>query len=365
MKIMFYYGSMNMGGAERVISSLANNFVKRGGEVSIMVTDSLPSGYALDERVRFVRQNAEACSSGLLNAIKNNLRRIELTRKYLREIHPDVVFCFNINSLTIALLASLFLGIKTIGFEPSNPYRSQEGRFWKKMKQIASPFANGYIFSLEGVRKFYPLKTQKKSIVIPTGVFADTVPETVPLLNQRNGKKICAVGRLHPVKGFDVLIHAFALFSKNFPEYTLHIYGEGDERTTLIEIIRQLNMESSVILEGYVDDIPQKLCENKIFVLSSFHEGMPNALIEAMACGLPCIATRCDFGPSELITDGENGLLVPVGDIEGMSKAMERIAMDSTFAESLARRALKIRETHSMKKISNQFYSYITSIVRK
>jgi Glycosyltransferase len=362
---MFNYGSMYMGGAERVISSLANDFVKRGDQVSIMVTDSLPSGYPLDERVRFINQNAEASSASLIDAIQHNMHRVELTRKYLREIRPDVVVCFGVNNLTFVVLSRFFLSIKTIGSERSNPYHSEEGRFWKKMKQIVSPVADGYIFSTAGAKKYYPQQTQRKSAVIPNGIFADTIPEAVLPLNQRNRNKICAVGRLHPVKGFDILIRAFAIFHRYFPDYTLHIYGEGEERTSLGNLISQLNVKNSVMLEGHVADIPQKLCENNMFVLSSHHEGMPNALIEAMACGLPCVATRCDFGPTELITDEENGLLVPVGNAEIMAKAMERIASDSAFAEKLSRNAIKICETHSMEIVANQFYDYIVSVAKK
>lgn len=365
MKIMFYYGSMNMGGAERVISSLANNFVERGDEVSIMVSDNQPSGYPLNQKVRFIKQIDYMPSTSLIDAMKRNMLRLRLTRKYLREILPDVVICFNMNNLTYALLARPFLNIKTIGSERSNPYHSDEGRFWKIMKQMLSPFADGYIFSTEGAKKYYPSRTRKRSAVIPNGVFADTIPEYVLPLNLRNKNKICAVGRLQPVKGFNTLIRAFARFHKHFPDYTLHIYGEGEERTTLIELISQLDLKNYVILEGHVGDIPRRLCENTMFVLSSLHEGMPNALIEAMACGLPCIATNCDFGPAELIQDGQNGMLVPVGDIESMAKAMECIAMDISFAESLAQNALKIHETHSSEKITELFHHYITSVVKK
>lgn len=365
MKIMFNYGSMYMGGAERVISSLANNFVERGAVVSIMVTDSLPSGYPLDKRVRFINQNASTSSSGMINAIKNNLRRVILTRKYLQEIQPDLVICFGINNLTMIILARSSRNMRTIGSERSNPYLASEGRFWKLMKRIVSPCADGYIFSTEGAQKYYPKWTQKKSVIIPNGIFADSLPEHVPPLRQRNGKQICAVGRLDPVKGFDSLIHAFARFHENYPEYTLHIYGEGRERANLTALIHKLDLESSVILEGYCADIPGKLCESIIFCFSSLYEGMPNALIEAMACGLPCVSARCDFGPTELIIDGENGLLVPVGDVEAMSKAMERIAADSALANKLSKNALKIRETHSRERISELFYNYITSIMTK
>lgn len=365
MNIMFYYGTLYMGGAERVISSLANNFVKRGDKVSIMVTDSLPAGYELDPGVRFINQNAEASSTGIIDAVRNNIRQMKITRKYLLEINPDVVFCFGINNLTLCLLAGFGMNMKIISSERSNPYHADDGRFWTMMKQIISPFADGYVFSTEGARNYYPKRTQRKSTVIPNGIFADTIPDTVEPLGKRKGRVVCSSGRLHPVKGFDILIRAFAMFHEDFPEYSLHIYGEGEEREALEKLVCQLSLEDSVFLEGHVTDIPRKLCENYIYGLASLHEGMPNALIEAMSCGLPCVAANCDFGPGELIKDGENGLLVPVGDVEAMAKAMGRIAGDVIFAEKLAENARNIYQTHSAEKISNQFHDYIISILEK
>ena len=199
-------------------------------------------------------------------------------------------------------------------------------------------------------------------MIIPNAVFADTLPAKVPDLTERRRRAICAAGRLEDVKGFDILLAAFSLFHKEFPEHTLHIYGDGQLKNVLQEIIRVNGLQNHAFLEGYVKDVPAVLCRHTMFVFSSRHEGMPNALIEALACGLPCVATNCDYGPSELIDDGENGLLVPVDDIAGIAGAMGKIASDEIVAVKLAQNALQIRETHSVEKISALFYHYITGI---
>ncbi|MBP1762977.1 MAG: glycosyl transferase, group 1 [Firmicutes bacterium] len=362
MHIMFYYGTLQQGGAERVISSLANDFVKRGAEVSILVVDEKPSLYSLDARIHFINLSANAHSKTLFAAIKNNLRRISLTCEVFKGSRPDIVVCFGINNLAFALAAKRCLPIKIVGSERSNPFRSEESFFWKTMKKLLSPYADGYIFSTEGAKSYYPAKTRNKSAVIPNGIFADTMPETVPEPRKRRPRTICATGRLEAVKGFDTLINAFARFHESFPDHTLHIYGEGGQQVVLEKLIREKGLEKHAFLEGYAVDVPAALCRHTMFAFASRHEGMPNSMIEALACGLPCVATDCDFGPSELIRDGQNGLLVPVDDVAAMADAMKRIASDELLAKKLSQNALKIRETHSMEKISKRFYEYIIRV---
>ncbi|MDR3541186.1 MAG: glycosyltransferase [Desulfosporosinus sp.] len=362
---MFYYGSLQQGGAERVIASLANNFSQRGAVVSILLLDDKPSLHRLDERINYLNLCANAVSRNLTGAIINNLRRIGRTRTAFKTSRPDVVVCFGINNLVFAVLSKAFLGIKIIGSERSNPYRSGESSFWRKMKRIMSPQADGYIFSTEGAKGYYPVKTQKKSAVIPNGVFADTMPRRVPLLRERRQQTICSTGRLESGKGFDTLIKAFAIFHEILPDYTLHIYGEGTQQLQLEQLIAAKGLQNHAFLEGYATDVPAILCSHTMFAFTSRHEGMPNGLIEALACGLPCVVTNCDFGPADLINTGENGLLVPVDDEKAVAEAMKRIAFDQKLAEKLSRNALKIRETHSMEEISQRFYDYITSKVKE
>jgi len=364
LKIMFYYASMHLGGAERIIATLANNFVARGDEVAVMVNDSLPTGYPLDRRVRFINQNAESDSHGMLDAIRHNLRRVILTRKYFREIRPDVVLCFAINNLTFTVLARPGLGIKAIGSDRNNPNYSEYG-VWDKVRNHIAPRAEGFIFQTQAARNYYPHSVQERSVVIPNGIAPEELSAQVDPLDQRIPGSICAVGRLEQQKGFDTLIRAFAIFLEKNPGYTLTIFGEGTERQKLEAMIAGLGLTSQVILAGRISNVFEELSRREIFVLSSRFEGMPNALMEGMACGCACISTDCDFGPGELIQDGLNGLLIPVDDQAAMAAAMERLARDTVFAQNLAQNALKIRETHSMENMAGRFYDYITAIWRQ
>jgi GalNAc-alpha-(1->4)-GalNAc-alpha-(1->3)-diNAcBac-PP-undecaprenol alpha-1,4-N-acetyl-D-galactosaminyltransferase len=361
--ILFYYGSMQGGGAERVIASLANNFVTRGAKITIMVLDDRPSKYYLDERVNYVNMAVTGNSHSVFEATVNNIQRLYATRKQMKHLQPDVVVCFGINNFSFAYVARLFLRYKIIGSERSNPYTSSNG-FWGKMKKYLSPMADGYIFQTNGARSYYPVKTQKYGIVIPNGIFASQILDTLLPVHKRKDKIICATGRLHKVKGYETLIRAFSIFHKKHADYTLQIVGEGPERKNIEKQIEDLGLSEYVNLLGFSYNISDILCSSSMFVLSSLHEGMPNSLIEAMACGLPCISTDCDFGPSELIINGKNGLLVPVGDAEKMAVAMVRIANDSEFANYLANNALSVHKTHSMEKITNEFYNYIEFVAK-
>ncbi len=365
MKIMFYYHSVNnVGGAERVITYLANDFVERDDEVSIMVTDHLPPWHPLDKRVQLINLNTESSSQGLVDAVITNLYRVQLTRKHLRSVKPHVVVCFGISHLTAAYLARPFLGIKLIGSERNNPRYSDYG-VWKHLKRLIPQLVDGFVFQTNKAQMLYPITVQKKSIVITNGISIEDHAIGTLQLNQRIPGSMCGVGRLSEQKGFDTLINAFARFERQYPSYILTIYGEGNERNNLEKLISELNMEGKVILAGKINNVLEEISKQQVFILSSNYEGMPNALIEAMACGCACVSTDCDYGPSELITDGENGLLVPVGDIEALANAMERIANDIAFADKLAKNAKRIRDTNSIHNIADRYHEYITRVAKK
>ena len=192
--------------------------------------------------------------------------------------------------------------------------------------------ADHVVFQSERVKNLFEEKVRAKSTIIrnPISVtcFADPVP----------AKKIVTVGRYTQQKNHDMLIRAFARFAGDHPGYTLHLYGEGELNGKLRALIDELGLAEKVFLEGFKDDIHQHIRDAKMFVLSSDYEGMSNALMEAMMMGLPCISTACT-GSDELLTDGQTGLLVPVGDEQAFAGAMGRLADDEALCGRLARNA--------------------------
>ena len=136
-------------------------------------------------------------------------------------------------------------------------------------------------------------------------------------------KRIICVGRLLPQKGFDYLMEAWNLIAKKYDSWEIAIFGDGDLKTTLNNKITEYNLSDSMKIHNPTDKIFDEYNNSSIYVLSSRFEGFPLVLLEAMSFGLPCVAFDCPHGPSDIITHGEDGLIVPLGDIRKLAEAIE------------------------------------------
>lgn len=366
MKLAFLFGTMHRGGAERVIASLSNTYCAKGDEITIITLDNAPAGYALDERVQHVRLDLAGNSKNKLEALARNLKILCRLRKEILRNGYDAVITFELRFAVLLQYAMPFARpCKIITSERANPNVRRLGRLEKAQYDRMLPKVDGFIFQTERVSRCYSEKLRQIGTVIHNGVFPEILPESHGDFATRRSKDICAVGRLDYQKGYDILLQAFVQFRRTHPEHHLHIYGEGGARKAIERQIGELGLQEAVTLHGSVSDVMFRVVDAGMFVLPSRFEGMPNALMEAMACGLPCVAADCDFGPGELIRDGENGLLVPVEDPAALAEAMGRIANDESFARKLSENACSIRVTHSGDRIAQQYYEYITSVIGK
>jgi glycosyltransferase involved in cell wall biosynthesis len=161
------------------------------------------------------------------------------------------------------------------------------------------------------------------------------------------------VGRLGVEKGFDLLIRAFAGIAGEHPRWRLTILGEGEERGALVAEIERSGLAGRVDLPGREADAAGVLRRSDLFVLSSRYEGFPNALCEAMACGLPVIAFDCHSGPAEIIRDGVDGVLVPAGNIDALSTAMARLIVDPEGRRRMGARATEVSDRFSVERIGS------------
>ena len=157
-------------------------------------------------------------------------------------------------------------------------------------------------------------------MVIPNMVTC--YPDKITPYIERPKRIICA-GRLDEQKGFDYLIEAWALIAKKFPDWKIDIFGHGDLKDALNKMIANRKLENQMEIHNPTDRIYDEYMNSSLYVMSSRYEGLPLVLIEAMSCGLPCVSFNCPNGPSEIISNGEDGLIVPFGNISELAKSIE------------------------------------------
>ena len=368
MKLAFFYGNLLRGGAQRVMSGLANQFTAWGDEVILLTLDKGESGYKLDPGVRVCGLDVAGDSGNRLDSLGRMFKTLTALRRWERQERPDAVICFSTHLSFQLLLALSFCRnrCKIIASERANPAVVEKSAL-EHLEDSCLGKLDGFIFQTQRVSELFPQSLRDKGRVIHNGLFSSDIPKAVTEYSERDSRSICAMGRLDYQKAYDTMIRAFAIFAREHPEHTLNIYGRGPDefRKKLQELATSLNVGSRVIFQGNLPDVLEHIKDAGMFLMTSRYEGMPNALIEAMACGLPCVCTDCDFGPAELIEDGVSGLLAPVDDAEAIAAAMARIADEPGLGEKLSTGAQKIRQTHSREEICRQYHSYIEEIVSK
>lgn len=342
MKIVFVVPDMAGGGTERVISLLANEYVKRGIETAILSFAGTQQAYVLDERVETV--SAGGPSGGNL---KVRWQRLAFMKDYFKKNKDCYIFSFSTIGTGFIVLSTLFKKRRMIVSERSDPTAYDHKRY----RDFFYGFADCLVCQTQEAIAAFPKHLQKKACVIGNPVDAAT-PERFEGVR---AKKITTAGRLEAVKNHRMLIEAFALFSRGFPEYKLEIYGDGSLKEELRRFAAEKGIESKVVFHGFCRNVKEEIRDSGMFVLSSDYEGISNAMLEALAMGIPVVATDCPVGGCRTyIKNGVNGLLVSPGDAAGMAEAMRKIASDQKMSDKLSENAIKVRQEYSIEKIADQ-----------
>ena len=354
MHIMFTIPGMGFGGAERVVSILANELVKDHDVTIFLTSGNSKCVYALNEKIRLVSTPPE---SGLL---KNWLS----FRKECKKLQPDVVLAFMMGQGILTSIMLFGTGIPVITSERNDPKgQDQVLNFkWKLLEKIAHCITKYYVFQSEGAKVCYPKRVQKKSCIILN-------PLDTEHLSERNAdqvdNRIVSVGRLTPQKNQKMLIEAFSK-AKMQETHTLHIYGEGVLRLELEQQIQALGLQDKVFLEGNSSQVHEDIKNAKLFVFTSDYEGLPNALLEAIALGIPCISTDCSPGGAKMLIDhGENGVLIPCGDVDTLCEAMDELLSNEEKLKKFSMNGKKIREKVSIETISKEWLTCIDQVKKK
>lgn len=342
MKIIFVIPNMTGGGTERVISLLANEYTKRGIKAAIMMFAGDECAYCLDSDVELLCVSPQSHGK-----IRVQWKRLCRMRKYFRENRGSLIYSFSVMGTVFAAMTTVGLHCPMLVSERNDPRRGRQG----PMRDLAYARAVKIAVQTRECAGYFPRFLQKKTVVIPNPVDL-TLPE--PFEGERD-KTVVFLGRLHQQKNPALLLEAFAIFGRKFPQYMLHIYGEGNLEKQLKELSENLSISDRIIWHGFCPDARSRIVKAGMYILSSDFEGISNSMLEAMAMGIPVVATDCPIGGSSTyIKDGENGLLVPVGDRDKLAQAMIRLASEPKLMERLSRNGAKIREQFPVRVIADK-----------
>ncbi len=359
-KLAFYIGSLNKGGAERVFVNLAEYFQNKGYQIVMVTQYQKEDEYVLAEGIRRVISDIPPEETTGSRAV-NFYRRMSRLHRIWKKERPDLVLsCVGKNNF-MAVVTTMFTKTKPVVSVVGEAKEEYPNRLMKALANLLFPFASGVILQTERSKSFFSQRVSRTSVILPNSLNPLFIRER---FRGEREKRIVSVGRLDANKNHEMMIRAFAGLAGRYPEYTLTIYGEGELREHLQKLIASLGLEEKVFLPGVVPDVAERIEKATLFLLVSYSEGVSNALIEALALGLPVIATDVPSGGTqELIRHGENGLIIPPGDEEALKAAMERLLSDGEYAERLGEQAHKIQERLAPERVNRQWQEYFESIL--
>lgn len=351
MKIAFVSVGLVGGGSERQTVVLADALSKyKKNQVYLVTGSKKENEYILSEKVTRI-----CALKGNKQLIVDTINLLKIIKKY----DMDVIIGMGIYANLLVSLARLLGGkAKVVVSERNDPKHDNLSYKSKLLRKFLYWRSDGFVFQTNEEKEYFSRSIQKRSIVIH-----NPVKGSIPYKTNKCNKEIIAAGRLMPQKNYLLLLNAFNIVCKKYPEYTLRIFGMGQEEGKLKRFCEELQIDKNVIFEGFQLDVHKKIVDSDIYVISSDYEGMPNALMEAMAMGFPVVATDCHGGSaSELIQDGVNGLLTPIGNAKEMADRIIMLIEDKQLKTHIAGQALTIRETHSEERISGMWDYYLHDI---
>lgn len=310
-KYLFVVQVLTNGGAERVVANLSSQLADMGHEVTIIVYNRVENEYLVNPKVRIIALNAAI-------PIVRKMQRPYLIGKYAKQLKPDYIIPF----LPLQVVET-FLGYKRrnslfVSTVRNNPDFDKD--LIGKMYFYTLRHSDSVFCQTDAQMRLLPSSVKSKSFVLPN-------PITPSILDSFNSRvytdtitKFVTVGRLEKQKNHKMMLEAFRIAHQKYPQIKLRIYGEGQFCSEIKQLIKSIKANEYVELMGRTEHVDEVLLENHVFLFSSNYEGMPNALMEAMASGLPCVSTDCPTGPKELIGNNERGILTPIENVEEFAK---------------------------------------------
>ena len=364
MRITLVIATLGAGGAERVMTQMANYWAGHGHGVTLVTLDEAERDfYVVHPAVARVGLGLARPSFGLRQALINNLDRIKALREAIRRSDPHVVISFVDKTNVLTLMATVGLSIPVVVSERIDPRHHGIERLGAFLRWVFYRRATALVIQTDGLRRWaHGLIDPRAVYVIPNPLAQEIEGDGRPVKSGGTENVVVSMGRLVAQKGFDDLLKAFARCTRSRPDWSLVIIGEGPERDRLGALAAELGVQSRIRLVGRLADPFAILRRAELFVLASRYEGFPNALVEAMACGLPVVSTDCPSGPRDIIRQGVDGVLVPPDDVAALAEAMGRLMDDPLERRRLGARAVEVVERFNVQTIMQSWSDLLSRI---
>jgi GalNAc-alpha-(1->4)-GalNAc-alpha-(1->3)-diNAcBac-PP-undecaprenol alpha-1,4-N-acetyl-D-galactosaminyltransferase len=367
-RLVIVVGSMTAGGAERVAVTMANSWVEQGREVWLVSTylGSRALNYSLDARVSLVFLADSTRQTRV--PVPAMLRKIPALRRAILVIAPDVVVSFLSNVNVLAIAALLKTRIPLIVSERVDPAAEIElSRSLRLARALSYRYADALVVQTASAARRYRERLPRLSriAVIRNPLPAELSASPVRASQGSGGGCVIAMGRLTPQKCFAKLIEAFRLAFGADNAWRLQIWGDGPQRRELQGLVQNLKLHDRVEICGATTQPWSVLAAAQIFAMSSQYEGFPNAMLEAMAIGLPCVAFDCPSGPRELADNGSSAIIVPPANVPLLAEALRDLARDRERREQLGKRAAEfVRREFSQTSVMAEWDTLIGEVIR-
>ena len=352
MKLCFVIGAMNYSGAEKVLSIITSELEKAGENISIILLDK-KSGIR-------EKENDIDIYGAKANSKINRWRNI---KKCILRIKPDVVVSFGSVCNVNTIVAMLGIKIPLVVCERNDPYYDPRKKIKRVERNILYRYADAYVFQTDRIKEYFNHIIQRKKY--------DIIPN--PLVNTGNTwniheveKKIVTVARLDDYqKRHLLMMDSFKEFHTKHPDYILEIYGDGPDKDKYIDYIRKHNMDSYIKLKGKINNPENVLKKSAVFLLTSRFEGMPNALIEAMSVGVPCVSVDCGGGGARSLFEmcENGGILVENAEKGEISTALLKVIENPKIQIELSQNALKVNELLDKRKVVNEWRNFLKKLI--
>lgn len=355
-KIGFVIGKLYSGGAERVISTLSNDLIERFDVTIITFAKSSPF-YPLDDRIKVVHCCDQIIQpNSIFNSLKLNYILVKRISQITKKEQINILIGFITSANILTTISAKLNGIPCIISERNNPLVEEVPKLWVMLRKIVYPLANSLVLQTKGIKKLYEKKIRPDKItVLPNPISSELSKLRTTI--KKNEKIILTVGRLDKNKCHDKLISAFKTIDPK--GWKVKIIGEGPKKQELNGLIERHGLTKKIEIISKVKDIHNYYNKASIFVFTSKTEGFPNALLEAMHYGLPCVSTNCDFGPSDLINDGVNGYLIPLNDQIELTNKLTHLINNENLQKHFSVKGKATTENYMSKNVTAQWESLI------